>query len=153
MWSTTTWGYTIVEWLITFHLHELCIGSCPDPPLSVRARLPESFLMLKGDLGFWQQITKLPLNFLIKVLCHRKHFKNTFYIPAQSMTKLSFEIGQNFDFHLQLWVRGKCKTWTLDWTHGLDCGPIFGLDFGLTRWSVTTISNQLSCQCRCSYPS
>ena len=31
--------------------------------------------------------------------------------------------------------------WTLDWTHGLDCGLIFGLDFGLTRRWVTTISN------------
>ena len=31
--------------------------------------------------------------------------------------------------------------WTLDWTHGLDCGLRFGLDFGLMRWAMTTISN------------
>ena len=28
---------------------------------------------------------------------------------------------------------GKCKRWTLDWTHGLDCG--------LTRLRMMTISN------------
>ena len=31
----------------------------------------------------------------------------------------------------------KCKSWTLDWTHGLDCGQIFGL----MRLRMTTISN------------
>ena len=36
---------------------------------------------------------------------------------------------------------GECKTWTLDWTHGLDCGLRFGLDFGLMLGSMTTISN------------
>ena len=44
---------------------------------------------------------------------------------------------------------GKCKTWTLDWTglvdwtHGLDCGLRFGLDFGLICSSMTTISNKV----------
>ena len=29
----------------------------------------------------------------------------------------------------------------MDWTRGLDCGLRFGLDFGLIRSSMTTISN------------
>ena len=37
-------------------------------------------------------------------------------------------------------VSAKPGLWTLDWTHGLDCGLLFGLDFGLTQSSVTTIS-------------
>ena len=40
---------------------------------------------------------------------------------------------------------GRCKCWTLDWTHGLDSGLDhglrFGLDFGLMRSSITTISS------------
>ena len=35
--------------------------------------------------------------------------------------------------------------WTLDWTHGLDCGLRFGLEFGLMRWAMTTISNNKLC--------
>ena len=36
--------------------------------------------------------------------------------------------------------------WTLDWTHGLDYGPIFGLSFGPIRSTTMTIPtpNQLS---------
>ena len=30
-------------------------------------------------------------------------------------------------------VGAKPGLWTLDWTHGLDCGLRFGLDFGLMR--------------------
>ena len=42
--------------------------------------------------------------------------------------------------------------WTLDWTHGLDCGLRFGLDFGLMRCAMTTISNnKLSCADRMCY--
>ena len=38
-------------------------------------------------------------------------------------------------------VGAKHGLWTLDWTHGLDRGLRFGLDFGLIRSSMTTISN------------
>ena len=38
-------------------------------------------------------------------------------------------------------VGAKHGLWTLDWTHGLDCGLRFGLDFGVIRSSMTTISN------------
>ena len=38
-------------------------------------------------------------------------------------------------------VGAKAGLWTLDWTHGLDCGLRFGLDFGLMRRAMTTISN------------
>ena len=41
----------------------------------------------------------------------------------------------------RLGVGAKHGLWTLDWTHGLDCGLRFGLDFGLIRSSMTTISN------------
>ena len=30
--------------------------------------------------------------------------------------------------------------WTLDWTHGLDCGLILGLGFSLTQSAITTIT-------------
>ena len=42
-------------------------------------------------------------------------------------------------------VGAKPGLWTLDWTHGLDCGLRFGLDFGLMRWAMTTISNNKLC--------
>ena len=41
------------------------------------------------------------------------------------------------------WVGVKPGLWTLDWTHGLDCGLRFGLDFGLIRRAMTTISKRL----------
>ena len=40
-------------------------------------------------------------------------------------------------------VSAKPGLWTLDWTHGLDCGLRFGLDFGLMRRAMTTISKRL----------
>ena len=42
-----------------------------------------------------------------------------------------------------LGVGAKPGLWTLDWTHGLDCGLRFGLDFGLMRRVMTTISKRL----------
>ena len=40
-------------------------------------------------------------------------------------------------------VSVKPGLWTLDWTHGLDCGLRFGLDFGLMLSSMTIISKRL----------
>ena len=42
-----------------------------------------------------------------------------------------------------LGVGAKAGLWTLDWTHGLDCGLRFGLDFGLMPRAMTTISKRL----------
>ena len=36
--------------------------------------------------------------------------------------------------------------WTLDWTYGLDCGLIFGLEYGQTPSSVATISHHVLVQ-------
>ena len=40
-------------------------------------------------------------------------------------------------------VSVKPGLWTLDWTHGLDCGLRLGLDFGLMLSSMTISNNKL----------
>ena len=40
-------------------------------------------------------------------------------------------------------VGAKPGLWTLDWTHGLDCGLRFGFDFGMMRRAMMTISKRL----------
>ena len=56
----------------------------------------------------------------------------SYYTPTGEATVVG--LVQNLDSGL----------WTLDWTHGLDCGLRFGLDFGFCNdGAMTTISKRL----------
>ena len=55
-----------------------------------------------------------------------------FRVPGARLSRFSACNIESWEY-VREWVGAKPGLWTLDWTHGLNCGLIFGLGFGLTR--------------------
>ena len=78
------------------------------------------FSMLHAEKGVWPGNEAKKIR--ISRVCHVKKSVSVVFVTRAATLKSGCGLGTRLDF------LGSVQTWTLDWTHGLDCGLRFGDD-------------------------